>query len=313
MQFSNLNESVSVVIPGYNVASYIEASLASVYAQTHKPREVICINDGSTDDTLAVLHRLQNIYPDLIIIDQPNGGACSARNAGLHAATGTWVQFFDGDDVILPQKIESQIALACSEPDVNVVIGSYQEVDSNLKYIRTLTEAACPDVYIAIMLSRAGRTSSHLYRRSAVVRAGGWNTTRKSSQEYDLLYRVARLGGIAKFDVNAYTQLRLREGSITHTNVAANVRRVLDLRINIFEELSNETYPFQDELKQALFETIRLAYSYDREYALEMLNRHLPKSFSPNRNRGYALAYSLFGIDGAERLSKFGQRLRGAA
>jgi glycosyltransferase involved in cell wall biosynthesis len=72
MQFSNLNESVSVVIPSYNVGSYIEASLASVYAQTHKPREVICINDGSTDDTLDVLHRLQNIYPDLIIIDQHN-------------------------------------------------------------------------------------------------------------------------------------------------------------------------------------------------------------------------------------------------
>ena len=313
MQFSNLNESVSVVIPGYNVASYIEASLASVYAQTHKPREVICINDGSTDDTLAVLHRLQNIYPDLIVIDQPNGGACSARNAGLHAATGTWVQFFDGDDVILPQKIESQIALACSESDVNVVIGSYQEVDSNLKYIRTLTEAATPDVYIAIMLSRAGRTSSQLYRRSAVVQAGGWSTTRKSSQEYDMLYRVSRLGGIAKFDPNAFTQLRLRAGSITHTNVAANVRRVLDLRIAIFEELSNEPYPYQDALKQALFETIRLAYSYDRAYALEILNRYLPKSFSPNRNRSYALAYSIFGIDGAERLSKLGQRLRGAA
>ncbi|MFN7830178.1 MAG: glycosyltransferase family 2 protein, partial [Armatimonadota bacterium] len=172
MQFANLNESVSVVIPGYNVGSYIEASLASVYAQTHKPREVICVNDGSTDNTLDVLHKLQEQHPDLIVIDQPNGGACSARNAGLKAATGKWVQFFDGDDVLLPQKIESQVALACSEPDVNVVIGSYQEVDSNLKYIRTLTEAATPDVYIAIMLSRAGRTSSQLYRRSAVVQAG---------------------------------------------------------------------------------------------------------------------------------------------
>jgi hypothetical protein len=88
---------------------------------------------------------------------------------------------------------------------------------------------------------------------------------------------------------------------------------VLDLRINIFEELSNETYPFQDELKQALFETIRLAYSYDRDYALEILNQYLPKSFSPNRNSVYALVYSLFGIDGAERLSKLGQRLRGTA
>ena len=65
--------------------------------------------------------------------------------------------------------------------------------------------------------------------------------------------------------------------------------------------------------KKEKFETIRLAYSYDRDYALEMLNRHLPKSFSPNRNSVYALAYSLFGIDGAERLSKLGQRLRGAA
>jgi hypothetical protein len=65
--------------------------------------------------------------------------------------------------------------------------------------------------------------------------------------------------------------------------------------------------------KKEKFETIRLAYSYDRDYALEMLNRHLPKSFSPNRNSVYALVYSLFGIDGAERLSKLGQRLRGTA
>ncbi len=313
MQFANLNESVSVVIPCYNVGAFIEASLESVYAQTHKPREVICVNDGSSDNTLAVLNRLQEEFPELIVIDQPNGGACSARNAGLNASKGKWVQFFDGDDVLLPQKIESQIALACSEPDVNVVIGSYQEVDSNLKYIRTLTEAGSPDVYISIMLSRAGRTSSHLYRRAAVIQAGGWSTTRKSSQEYDLLYRVARLGGLAKFDPNAFTQLRLRAGSITHTNVSANVRRVLDLRIAIFEELSNEPYPYQDELKQALFETIRLAYSYDRTYALDVLAKYLPKGFTPKRNRSYALAYSLFGIDGAERLSKLGQRLHGAA
>ncbi len=313
MQFANLNESVSVVIPCYNVGAFIEASLESVYAQTHKPREVICVNDGSSDNTLAVLNRLQEEFPELIVIDQPNGGACSARNAGLNASKGKWVQFFDGDDVLLPQKIESQIALACSEPDVNVVIGSYQEVDSNLKYIRTLTEAGSPDIYISIMLSRAGRTSSHLYRRAAVIQAGGWSTTRKSSQEYDLLYRVARLGGLAKFDPNAFTQLRLRAGSITHTNVSANVRRVLDLRIAIFEELSNEPYPYQDELKQALFETIRLAYSYDRTYALDVLAKYLPKGFTPKRNRSYALAYSLFGIDGAERLSRLGQRLRGAA
>jgi glycosyltransferase involved in cell wall biosynthesis len=313
MQFANLNESVSVVIPCYNVGSYIDASLASVYSQTHKAREVICVNDGSTDNTLSALHELQTTYPDLIVIDQPNGGACAARNAGLKAATGKWIQFFDGDDVLLPPKIESQIALACSEPDVNVVVGSYQEVDANLKYIRTLTEAASPDIYIAIMLSRAGRTSSHLYRRSAVIQAGAWSTERKSSQEYDLLYRVARLGGICKFDPDAHTQLRLRAGSITHTNVAANVRRILELRITIFEDLSSEPYPYQDALRQALFETIRLAYSYDRDYALEILKQYLPKSFTPNRNRSYALAYSIFGIDGAERLSKLGQRIRGAA
>ena len=313
MQFSNLNESVSVVIPGYNVGSYIGATIASLYSQTHKPREVICVNDGSTDNTLDVMYDLQKQHPDLIVIDQPNGGACSARNAGLKAATGKWIQFFDGDDVLLPQKIESQVALACSEPDVNIVIGSYQEVDVNLKYIRTITEVACPDIYIAIMRSRAGRTSSQLYRRSAVIQAGGWSTAQKSSQEYDLLYRVARLGGITKFDPNAYTQLRLRGGSITHTNVAANVRRILDLRISIFETLSHEPYPYQDELKQALFETIRLAYSYDRTSACEALTRYLPKSFMPTRNRPYAIAYSLFGIDGAERLSKLRRSLRGAA
>lgn len=310
MHFSNFGESVSVVIPGYNVGRYIEASVASVYAQTHKPREVICVNDGSTDDTLAVVRRLQGEYPNLICIDQGKSGGCAARNTGLEVATGKWIQFLDGDDVILPQKIESQIALACSEQDVNVVIGSYQEVDASLRYIRTMTEAGVPDLFIAIMLSRAGRTSSQLYRRSAIFQAGCWSPNQQSSQEYELLYRIARLGGIAKFDSNAYTLLRMHDASVTHSNVSANVRRLLELRIQIYEDLSNEAYPYQDALKQALFETIRLAYSYDREYALEILNRYLPKSFSPNRNKRYALAYSLFGIDGAERLSKLSQRLR---
>ena len=92
----NGETTVSVIIPCYNCALLVEETLASLLKQTYKNFEVICVNDGSTDDTLSVLERYLNIADfDLKIISQKNSGVSKARNRGIDEATGKYVLFLD--------------------------------------------------------------------------------------------------------------------------------------------------------------------------------------------------------------------------
>ncbi|BEU88729.1 hypothetical protein TAMA11512_21930 [Selenomonas sp. TAMA-11512] len=89
---------VSIIIPVYNVEQYIEKCLDSVLGQTYQKLDVICINDGSTDDSLAVLRRYEAQDSRVRIIDKGNGGVVSAREAGLRIANGEYTTFVDPDD-----------------------------------------------------------------------------------------------------------------------------------------------------------------------------------------------------------------------
>lgn len=96
---------VSVIIPAYNAAGFIHHAIESALAQTHRPLEVIVVDDGSSDDTAAVAAR----YP-VRVIRQANGGPGSARNTGVQAARGEWIALLDHDDTWAPDKTRQQLA-----------------------------------------------------------------------------------------------------------------------------------------------------------------------------------------------------------
>lgn len=96
----------SIIIPVYNVQAYIRDCLNSVFAQTYINYEVICVNDGSTDDSLHILQEYQDKHNNLVIIDSPNGGTASARNLGIKAAKGEYLWFVDSDDWIELNSLE---------------------------------------------------------------------------------------------------------------------------------------------------------------------------------------------------------------
>lgn len=100
------NSKVSVCIPFYNIEPYVSRCLDSVLNNTYKNLEVICVNDGSTDGTSALLHEYAKKDPRVIVVDKENGGLVSARKAALDIATGDFVSFVDGDDWIHPQLFE---------------------------------------------------------------------------------------------------------------------------------------------------------------------------------------------------------------
>ncbi|PJJ79452.1 glycosyltransferase family A protein [Mucilaginibacter auburnensis] len=98
---------ISVIIPVYNAALYLQECIESVIAQTWPNLEIIIIDDGSTDESLSVAQQYQ--HKQINVITQPNGGACKARNRGLKEAKGEYIQFLDADDILSADKIEMQM------------------------------------------------------------------------------------------------------------------------------------------------------------------------------------------------------------
>ena len=116
---------VSVVIPAYN-SRFIEETLASVYAQTVSPAQVIVINDGSTDDTEARVRSLAKELPSSFIWrSKENGGEASARNFGLRLADQEFIAFLDHDDIWLPEKLERQLTQLASDPKITLSFTGY--------------------------------------------------------------------------------------------------------------------------------------------------------------------------------------------
>lgn len=119
------DELISIIVPVYNVSSYLRDCLDSILRQTYPNIEIICINDGSTDDSLEILNEYKDRDSRITIISQMNSGLSAARNTGLEAAKGEWVTFVDSDDCIHNKFIERTV-FAANHTSSSLVITRYK-------------------------------------------------------------------------------------------------------------------------------------------------------------------------------------------
>ena len=126
-----MNKKISVIIPTYNCEKYIEKCLNSVINQTYKNLEIICSDDGSVDNTKAILQKYQTVDSRIIIKDNPGGYIGGNRNNGLKYATGEFVAFVDCDDWLEPDVYEKAIAAYKNHPDVEIVLWQADERDES--------------------------------------------------------------------------------------------------------------------------------------------------------------------------------------
>src|SRR3954469_10776797 len=121
---------VSVGVPVYNGRQFLCEAVASIYAQTAPPDEVIVVNDGSTDDTEELLRRLEADLPESFHwVSRAHRGEASARNTGLGLAHGEFVAFIDYDDRWYPEKLAKQIGQLVSEPELGLSFTGYRQTD----------------------------------------------------------------------------------------------------------------------------------------------------------------------------------------
>lgn len=116
---NNFKEKISVIIPVFNVEKYLEESVRSVINQSYRNLEIICVNDGSTDNSLSILEELANEDQRIIVINQENKGQGEARNTGLQHATAEWISFLDSDDTFKENAF--QFLSSALTPDVDLI------------------------------------------------------------------------------------------------------------------------------------------------------------------------------------------------
>jgi len=181
---------VSVVIPCFNAEPFVAAAIDSALAQTHPDVEVIVVDDGSTDGSLEVI---RSYGSRIACITGPNAGACAARNDGLEASRGEFVQFLDADDVLFPDAVERR--LAAFTPEVGSVFGERVPVDAcgapTAGYASPHPARGWEHIgWIPYAIATNIHTLEPLHRRSWACRVGGFDEAFPQSQEPDFHVRL---------------------------------------------------------------------------------------------------------------------------
>jgi glycosyltransferase involved in cell wall biosynthesis len=189
---------ISVIIPAYNAAGTIGKTLEACLKLEYPDREIIVVDDGSRDDTPAIVSAFG---PSIRLIRQPNGGPASARNAGWRASSGAICFFTDSDCIPEPDAL-SACARHFADPAVGGVGGTYGIANPEVLLARLIHEEI---VYRHSFMTREVDflgSFNCAYRKSALERAGGFNEeyTTASGEDNDLSYRIRKDGWKLVFD-----------------------------------------------------------------------------------------------------------------
>ena len=119
---------ISIIIPVYNASKYLKETIMSVVNQSFKDFEIICIDDGSLDNSLEILNELSDNYNHVKILKQFNQGAGKARNYGLDEAKGDYVAFLDADDIYVDEHALEMLYNVAIENDADIVCGNLKKI-----------------------------------------------------------------------------------------------------------------------------------------------------------------------------------------
>ncbi|MDG6080289.1 glycosyltransferase [Erythrobacter litoralis] len=210
----------SVVIAAYNADATIGAAIDSVLSQTEENFELIIIDDGSTDRTLATCLAKASDDFRIKVAAQPNAGVSAARNNGVMKARGTYLAFLDADDIWHAEKLQAHRDLHAANPELKASfarVAFCTEVDGKLKAGRT--KSAVPDRFCTledVLIENAVCTMSNLVmRRDTFLELGGFDESMRHVEDQDLLARFVGAGHLVRGIPQTFVGYRLSEDGLS--------------------------------------------------------------------------------------------------
>lgn len=221
-----VRKKISVIIPNYNYARFLDQAIESVLEQSYENLELIVVNNGSTDNSLDVLEKYGN---KIRLINQPNLGQSGARNSGLSLSSGEFIAFLDADDFWEPNKLEMQISLMNDATQlVYCGISPFKDPgNEKLQSVLPKYKGSCSKYFIdlpgaSIVLSGE---STALFSRELLERVGNFDAELNSTAGWDFFRRCSRL---TNFDFVNEPLVNYRLHSSNMSN--SNTKVILDMR-----------------------------------------------------------------------------------
>lgn len=224
---------VAIIIPCYNAQATLAPTLDSALAQSFRDFVIVAVNDGSQDDTLAILKHYAKLHPEKIqVISQPNRGQTVAKNVGIVQGRGEFIAFLDSDDLWSQDKLQKQLALMVARPDAGLCYTAARQIDVPGAVVG----------HIGVSASHRGRcvnelilrnnivASSVLARRAAIERAGSFDEHLRACENWDLWIRIARDYAVEFID-EPLTSYRVHPN-----NMSKNFERMFQARMYVIDK-----------------------------------------------------------------------------
>lgn len=190
---------ISVVLPTYNRAHFLQAAVDSVFNQTVPIHELILVDDGSTDETRAVVDRMSG---PIRYVHQQNRGPAAARNRGMREAKGNWIAFQDSDDLWVADKIQAQISFLARNPHLEFLFGHLSnfsgpreggpEILNHEVYAYLKSHASdLQDLFVWLLVENPVPTPSVIFHRKCLEKVGYFDETLRCCEDYEYWLRFA--------------------------------------------------------------------------------------------------------------------------
>ena len=302
---------VSILIPCFNAERWLKECIESALAQTYPSKEIVVVDDGSTDRSTEVA---RSFGTHVRVQRNEHLGGNATRNHLLRLSRGEWLQYLDADDYLLPDKIAGQMQRVLKdEPQPDVIYGSTFLLDEFTGERRLAFVDPNVDPYLHFIQWTGFTTNSLLLRKSATAAAGGWDESLACCQERELVLRLIMNNARFVFVEEAGAVYRYHGTSSVSRR---NPKLVTEQRVLLVERLISFLIE-RGLLKRrharaaavARIECARTLYQHDPEIARSLFRkatanygRLLPAG--PATPWSYRLALAVFGFDRAETIAK---------
>ena len=273
---------ISIVIPVYNRAEMVKATLDSVVRQTHRPIQLVLVDNNSTDDTYKVLQDFKQEYESqdfaVEVLRESIFGACAARNAGGKVAKGEWIMFFDSDDTMDACLVAKYVAKIKEQPNADIITTNVDMVKDGKHFS---VNFAKQDFMVNHIFHSCLSTQRYIARKSLIEAVGGWNNDVKCWNDWELGIRLLLASpNVSVLDDGVYVHINVHGETITGNSYSDNHER-REHAINVaLEAVEKSGYAHKKRVKRLLkIRRFVLAGLYRKERNNSLAQEYYTKAY----------------------------------